>query len=143
MNSNIKKIREIRTLIGELFKNQNIDPNFTHDVQLAVNEAHANIIEHAYNGNNNGEIIFKFIIYNDKVEILIRDLGEKFNTLSTKKGINYLEELAAKFHRYYSKHRIITEEKEITNCRLFLIDSLRIIFDNGLSVLGIKAKEKM
>ena len=56
---------------------------------------------------------------------------------------NYLEELAAKFHKYYAKHRIIVDDKKITNCRLFLIDSLRIILSNGLSVLGINAKERM
>ena len=56
---------------------------------------------------------------------------------------NYLEELAAKFHKYYAKHRIIMDYKKITNCRLFLIDSLRIILSNGLSVLGINAKERM
>ena len=56
---------------------------------------------------------------------------------------NYLEILASKFHKYYSHFRIITEDKKITNSRLFLVDSLRIIIDNGLSILGIKAKEKM
>ena len=56
---------------------------------------------------------------------------------------NYLEKLASKFHKYYSHFRIITEDKKITNSRLFLVDSLRIIIDNGLSILGIKAKEKM
>ena len=56
---------------------------------------------------------------------------------------NYLEELAAKFHKYYANHRIITDDKNITNSRLFLVDSLRIIIRNGLNVLGIIAKEKM
>ena len=56
---------------------------------------------------------------------------------------NYLEILASKFHKYYSHFRIITEDENITNSRLFLVDSLRIIIDNGLSILGIKAKEKM
>jgi len=56
---------------------------------------------------------------------------------------NYLEELAAKFHKYYSKHRIITDDKKITNSRLFLINSLRIVICNALFVLGIEAKEKM
>ena len=56
---------------------------------------------------------------------------------------NYLEDLAAKFHKYYSKHRIMTEDKEVTNARLFLIDSLRIVFRNALLILGIEAKERM
>jgi len=56
---------------------------------------------------------------------------------------NYLEELASKFHKYYSSYRIITDDKKITHSRLFLVDSLRIIFRNGLDVLGITAKERM
>jgi len=56
---------------------------------------------------------------------------------------NYLEELASKFHKYYSKCRIITEDKKITHSRLFLVDSLRIVLRNGLDVLGIMAKERM
>ena len=55
---------------------------------------------------------------------------------------NYLELLASKFHKYYSHFRIITEDKKITDSRLFLVDSLRIILNNGLSLLGIQAKEK-
>ena len=56
---------------------------------------------------------------------------------------NYLEDLASKFHKYYAKNRIITDDKNITNSRLFLIDSLRIVFRNALLILGIIAKERM
>jgi len=56
---------------------------------------------------------------------------------------NYLEDLAAKFHKYYSKTKIINNNLEITSSRLFLINCLRIVIRNGLSVLGIDAKERM
>jgi len=56
---------------------------------------------------------------------------------------NYLEDLAAKFHKYYGNYRIINNDKNLSEARLFLIDSIRIILNNGLDVLGIKAKEKM
>ena len=56
---------------------------------------------------------------------------------------NYLEDLAAKFHKYYASSRIITDDKNLSCSRLFLIDSLRIVIKNGLNVLGIKAKERM
>ena len=51
--------------------------------------------------------------------------------------------IAAKFHKYYAKNRIITDDKNITNSRLFLIDSLRIVFRNAMLILGITAKERM
>ena len=56
---------------------------------------------------------------------------------------NYLEELAAKFHKYYSKHKVISENKDLSYSRLFLINALRIVIKNGLNVLGIKEKERM
>ena len=56
---------------------------------------------------------------------------------------NYLEDLAAKFHKYYGNHRIISDDKNLSCVRLFLIDSIRIILNNGLDVLGIEAKERM
>tara|TARA_B000000532_G_scaffold44962_1_gene33989 strand:+ start:204 stop:1835 length:1632 start_codon:yes stop_codon:yes gene_type:complete len=56
---------------------------------------------------------------------------------------NYLEELAAKFHKYYSKHKVISENKDLSHSRLFLINALRIVIKNGLNVLGIKEKERM
>lgn len=56
---------------------------------------------------------------------------------------NYLEDLASKFHKYYSAFRVITENKKLTEARLYLIDSMRIIIKNGLNLLGIIEKEKM
>ena len=56
---------------------------------------------------------------------------------------NYLEDLAAKFHKYYAQSRIITNDKNLSYSRLFLIDSIRIIISNGLNVLGIEARERM
>ena len=56
---------------------------------------------------------------------------------------NYLEDLASKFHKYYSAFRVITENKKLTESRLYLIDSMRIIIKNGLNLLGIIEKEKM
>ena len=56
---------------------------------------------------------------------------------------NYLEDLASKFHKYYSACKVITENKKLTESRLYLIDSIRIIIKNGLNLLGIIEKEKM
>jgi len=56
---------------------------------------------------------------------------------------NYLEELAAKFHKYYSKHKVISDSKDLSHSRLFLINALRIVIKNGLNVLGVKEKERM
>jgi len=55
----------------------------------------------------------------------------------------YLTELAGSFHRYYNKHRIITDDKTLSQARLFLSLGVKIVIKNGLSLLGISTPEKM
>ena len=63
--------------------------------------------------------------------------------LAPHRVIFYLMELAGHFHSYYNKHKVITEDKELTRSRLCLVEALRIVFRNGLTILGLSAPEKM
>ncbi|MFQ6115984.1 MAG: DALR anticodon-binding domain-containing protein, partial [bacterium] len=56
---------------------------------------------------------------------------------------NYLKELAAVFHRFYHHHRVVTEDKALTQARLILVECTRIVLANALSLLGITAPERM
>jgi arginyl-tRNA synthetase len=56
---------------------------------------------------------------------------------------NYLQELAATFHRFYHNHRVVTEDIELTRARLILVECTRIVLTNGLQMLGISAPERM
>jgi arginyl-tRNA synthetase len=55
----------------------------------------------------------------------------------------YLQELAAKFHPYYNKHRFLTEDAELTRARLALIAGIRTVIRNGLELLGVSFPETM
>ncbi len=55
----------------------------------------------------------------------------------------YLYDLASSFHKYYTVHRIITEDEELTRARLILIDCTRIVLFNSLKILGVSAPESM
>jgi len=55
----------------------------------------------------------------------------------------YLSELASVFHSYYNKHRVISEDVELSRARLFLAKSIGIVLKNALTLLGVKAPEKM
>ncbi|ROQ92212.1 arginine--tRNA ligase [Desulfosoma caldarium] len=55
----------------------------------------------------------------------------------------YLLELVAAFHSYYNHNRIIGEDQELTQARLYLADAVRMVLRNGLAVLGVSAPEKM
>jgi len=96
--------------------------------------------------NNNNLNMLNEEIENDLMNSMINFpniVKKSYNKLDPQIISNYLEELASKFHKYYSKYRIITDDKKITQSRLFLVDSLRIVIRNGLNILGIKEKERM
>ena len=56
---------------------------------------------------------------------------------------NYLQELAGQFHSFYNKNRVITEDRELTEARLFLLQCVAVTLKNALAVLGVSAPEKM
>lgn len=55
----------------------------------------------------------------------------------------YLQEVVSVFHSYYGKHRIVSDDLELTKVRLFLLDFIRRIIQSGLELLGVSAPEKM
>jgi arginyl-tRNA synthetase len=55
----------------------------------------------------------------------------------------YLMDLAALFHAYYNKHRVLTEDPMLSQSRLYLITAVQKVMRNGLSLLGVSAPEKM
>ncbi len=55
----------------------------------------------------------------------------------------YLQELATVFHNFYTKHRIVTDNRELSLARLNLIKAVSLVLKNGLDLLGISAPEKM
>lgn len=56
----------------------------------------------------------------------------------------FLMELAAAFHAYYNKHRVLVpEEPLLTHGRLALVRAVRGVIRNGLTLLGVDAPEKM
>ncbi|WP_373501989.1 arginine--tRNA ligase [Desulfococcus sp.] len=55
----------------------------------------------------------------------------------------YLMELAAAFHAYYNRHRVLTDDPEVTAGRLRLVRAVQKIIRNGLTLLGVSAPDKM
>ena len=55
----------------------------------------------------------------------------------------YLMDLVGQFHSYYSKHRVISDDAEMSKARLCLINGIRRVLKNGLLLLGVAAPEKM
>ena len=55
----------------------------------------------------------------------------------------YLMNLAAAFHSYYNKHRVLVDEEGLAQARLYLVIAVKKIIRNGLTLLGVSAPEKM
>ena len=56
---------------------------------------------------------------------------------------SYLQDLASIFHSYYNKHRIISEDKEMTKARVFLVKVIQGVVRSALGLLGIAAPTEM
>jgi arginyl-tRNA synthetase len=56
---------------------------------------------------------------------------------------SFLIDVCSAFNRFYQKHRIITEDSNLTSTRILLVNVLRITIKSGLSLLGIKAPQRM
>jgi len=56
---------------------------------------------------------------------------------------NYAYDLASLFHTYYAKEKIVTDDFEYTNEHLAFIKAVQITLQNALSLIGVKAYEKM
>ena len=56
---------------------------------------------------------------------------------------HYLLDLVSRFHGYYSRHRVISEDIPLTLARLYLLDGLRVTIRNGFDLMGISVPEKM
>ena len=66
-----------------------------------------------------------------------------FENLEPQNIANYLQELASRFHKFYSQCRVITEDLEVSKARMALVFSVKIVLQNGLNILGISAPERM
>jgi len=57
--------------------------------------------------------------------------------------VYYLQELAAQFHSYYNKQRVLVEDVAVTRARLYLVNGVRTVLANALDLLGVDAPERM
>jgi len=82
------------------------------------------------------EIVRKMIQFNDVLEESTRDLEPH-------RIIFYLLDLAGEFHRYYNRHRVISDDDGLTRARLLLAENVQKIIRRGLEIVGVSAPIKM
>ncbi|OAQ20268.1 arginine--tRNA ligase [Thermosulfurimonas dismutans] len=55
----------------------------------------------------------------------------------------FLLDLATAFHDYYTKHRFLSEDEELSRARLALARAVKQVLKTGLNLLGVSAPERM
>lgn len=82
------------------------------------------------------DLIKKLLLYPEVVE-------DSAASLAPHKIAYFLQELASDFHVYYNKCRIVDENSDLSQARLYLVSCVRIVLSNGLRLLGISTPERM
>ena len=82
------------------------------------------------------DLIKKLLLFPEVVE-------EASVSLAPHKIAYFLQELASDFHVYYNKCRIVDENSDLSQARLYLVSCVRIVLSNGLRLLGISTPERM
>ena len=57
--------------------------------------------------------------------------------------VYFLQELAAQFHSYYNRQRVLVDDPATTQARLYLVKGVRTVLANALNLLGVDAPERM
>ncbi len=55
----------------------------------------------------------------------------------------YIMRLAADFHSFYHKNKVVSDDAALTAARIVLIRAVRQVINNGLSILGVSAPDRM
>lgn len=70
-------------------------------------------------------------------------IEESLRELEPHRLIFYLLELAGEFHRYYNRHRIISDDEGLSRARLLLVQNVQRTIRRGLDILGVDAPLRM
>ena len=80
--SRFEYLATIADFIAEMGHDAGYDQDMTFHVQMAVDEACSNVIEHAYQGQNKGDIILSCDCGNQEWVVAIFDTGRSFDPSS-------------------------------------------------------------
>lgn len=97
-----------------------------------------------------GEVIQSQHLQNEETETLLKlmvkypeEVEDAATSIEPHKIPVFLMRLAQAYHRFYTEHRIITDDTGKTLTFLALCDAVRTVMKNGLTLLGVSAPERM
>lgn len=79
VNSQVERLAEIADFVADAACACGLNAEQTHDVQMAVDEACTNVIEHAYRGKSDGTIDIVCVRRGDEFVVTVQDFGARFD----------------------------------------------------------------
>jgi len=141
------------------------DTHFDFDMELAKQESQDNPVYYAQYGHARICSILNqakergitpstdadyALITNDKAIDLLKKVAEFEKTIESAaehraphRITNYIQDLAAHFHRFYNAEKVLTDDVEKTKALIALIDAVKITLRNALHLVGVNAPEAM
>jgi arginyl-tRNA synthetase len=55
----------------------------------------------------------------------------------------YVQKLAGEFHRFYTRNRCVSDDRELTVARLLLVRAVKQVIGAALAMVGVSAPERM
>ena len=100
------------------------------DLKICISEAVTNVVNHAYEDKDNGEVTIGFGVYEDRLEVMVADHGGSFN----------LNEVKTKIGPYDSDESV--ENLREGGFGLFLINTLmdKVEINNNSGVIVLMTK---
>ena len=78
-----------------------------------------------------------------KIADLPDEIAQAAKALEPHRIARYAHDLASLFHAFYNSCRVLTDEEELKNARLILVQATGITLRNVLNLLGVNAPERM
>lgn len=145
------------------FATRSLDGQMDFDINLAVKKSNDNpyfyvgyaharicsILREAKEKNINISTDIKHINDEDSKALLLKvyEFNDVVISSALKKEphliTNYVYDLASLFHNYYGKHRILTDDEELSSEYLGLIKTVQITIKNALRLIGVSAPDQM
>lgn len=123
----------VRLTISGIASRMGFSYEVIEDLKIALSEAVTNVVAHAYEKEDRGEVRIGFGVYEDKIEMMVADQGESFNFEDVKNRIGPMNQ--------------INEMKPVTQMReggfgLYLINALmdKVEINNEYGVVVLMTK---
>lgn len=153
--------------IRYFFTMRSMDSHLDFDMDLAISKsnenpvfyvqyAHARICSIYRQAEEQGVKIetgeatdFSLLVTEAELGLLLKmaELGEEVRMAAEQYAphrlVRYVYELASLFHSYYKAERVITENVQLTQARLALLNAVKIVIRNVLGLIGVSAPEQM